>query len=76
VNISKKSLPKGSEGEALVSFVSGKLRLEGVPPLPPHPVKGLRGAGCAKSVCKILRAKELEVKILITGDLGSLLRAL
>ena len=34
----------------------------GVPPSP-HPLKGLLGAGFAKSVAKILMAKSLEVKI-------------
>src|SRR6202140_1991131 len=40
-----------------------------VPPHPPTPVKGLTGAGFAKSVCKILKAKELKVKILKTKAL-------
>ena len=36
----------------------------------PHPLlKGLTGAGSAKSVCKILSAKGLGVKILITNNL-------
>jgi hypothetical protein len=48
---------------------SGKLGGARVSPLPPTPVKGLTGAGFAKSVCKILRAKELEVKILKTREL-------
>ncbi len=42
---------------------------EGVPPLP-LPLKALLGAGFAKSVCKVLMSKNLEVKILKTGDLG------
>src|SRR5580692_10035951 len=49
--------------------------LGGYPP-PPPPLKGLMGAGCAKSVCKILSFKELVVKILITDDLGPFLRAI
>jgi hypothetical protein len=47
----------------------GKFEVARVPPLPPTPVKGLTGAGFAKSVCKILRAKGLEVKILKTIEL-------
>jgi hypothetical protein len=47
----------------------------GYPPSPP-PLKGLTGAASAKSVGKILRAKGLEVKILITSELGSFLSAL
>ena len=43
--------------------------LEGYPP-PPVPLKTLLGAGFAKSVCKILISKNLEVKILKTDDLG------
>lgn len=35
---------------------------EGIPP-PSYPLKGLLGAGFAKSVGKILMAKSLEVKI-------------
>jgi len=41
----------------------------GIPP-PPIPWKGLLGAGLAKSVCKILIADGLEVKILTTNELG------
>jgi hypothetical protein len=41
----------------------------GYPPSP-HPRNGLLGAGLAKSVCKILNAKNLEVKILSAKDLG------
>lgn len=37
-------------------------RILGYPPSHP-PLNGLLGAGLAKSVCKILRAKGLEVKI-------------
>jgi len=43
----------------------------GIPP-PPHLLKGLLGAGFAKSVCKILMANGLEVKILTTNGLGPL----
>jgi len=35
-------------------------------------LKGLLGAGFAKSVCKILMANGLEVKILTTNGLGPL----
>jgi hypothetical protein len=42
----------------------------GIPP-PRYPLNGLLGAGFAKSVCKILRANGLEVKILTTNGLGS-----
>src|ERR1051326_2914571 len=45
------------------------LPLRGYPPSP-LPLKVLLGAGFAKSVCKILMSKNLEVKILRTGDLG------
>jgi hypothetical protein len=38
------------------------LDIEGTP-LPPIPLNGLLGAGFAKSVCKILIADHLEVKI-------------
>ena len=41
----------------------------GYPP-PPGSLKRLLGAGFTKSVCKILIAKSLEVKILKTIDLG------
>jgi hypothetical protein len=41
----------------------------GIPP-PPIPRKGLLGAGLAKSVCKILIADGLEVKILTANELG------
>jgi hypothetical protein len=44
----------------------------GTPP-PPCPCNSLLGAGFAKSVCKILIADGLEVKILTTNGLGSLL---
>jgi len=43
----------------------------GIPP-PPLPLNGLLGAGLAKSVCKILIADSLEVKILTTNGLGLL----
>src|SRR5258708_3124329 len=42
----------------------------GVSPPPPYPLKGLLGAGSAKSVCKILMSKSLGVKILRTKNLG------
>ena len=42
-----------------------------VPPVP-MPLKVLLGAGSAKSVCKILMSKNLEVKILRTKNLGRL----
>ena len=38
-------------------------------PHPPIPRKGLGGAGFAKSICKILMAKGLGVKILRAKDL-------
>jgi hypothetical protein len=38
-------------------------------PLPPIPVKTLLGAGFAKSVCKILIADGLRVKILSANEL-------
>jgi hypothetical protein len=34
----------------------------GIPPSP-HPLNALTGAGSAKTVCKILMSKKLEVKI-------------
>jgi hypothetical protein len=37
-------------------------------PLPPDPLKALRGAGSATSVCKILMSNNLEVKILRTKE--------
>jgi hypothetical protein len=49
-----------------------KDRLWRYPP-PPCPCNSLLGAGFAKSVCKILIADGLEVKILTTNGLGSLL---
>jgi hypothetical protein len=51
----------------------GKFGGAGVSPLPPTPVKGLTGAGFAKSVCKILKAKELKLKILKTKELRTFL---
>ncbi len=45
----------------------------GYPP-PPTPLNALTGAGFAKSVCKILMSKNLEVKILTTQELGPLSR--
>jgi hypothetical protein len=45
--------------------------LEGIPP-PLIPLKVLLDAAFAKSVCKILSGKELEVKILTTKELGPL----
>src|SRR5580698_1599451 len=45
-------------------------------PLPPHPLNALTGAGSAKSVCKILMSKSLEVKILTTRELDPLPRHL
>src|ERR1700680_4153359 len=43
--------------------------LGGIPPSP-QPLKALRGAGFAKSFCKILMSKSLEVKILTTLGLA------
>jgi hypothetical protein len=57
----------------LIQVRFGNFGVARVPPLPPTPVKCLTGAGFAKSVCKILRAKELEVKILKTKELGCFL---
>jgi len=51
--------------------VGKPINLEGSPP-PPIPRKGLLGAEFAKSVCKILIADGLEVKILTTNELGPL----
>jgi hypothetical protein len=47
----------------------GKFGGAAVAPLPPTPVKGLTGAGFTKSICKILKAKDLKVKILKTKEL-------
>jgi hypothetical protein len=41
-----------------------------VPLVPPTPGNALTGAGFARSVCKILIAKSLETKILVTKHLN------
>jgi hypothetical protein len=50
-----------------------KIEFQGYP-LPLFPRKALTGAESAKMACKILRALELEVKILTTNDLVRLSR--
>jgi hypothetical protein len=60
--LTKKSSRVGFGSEVQARFVSEKLRLEEDTPSP-HALKGLIGAAFAKSVCKILRAKALEVRI-------------
>jgi len=45
------------------------LDLRGYPPCP-YLLKVLMGAASAKSVCKILMSKNLEVKILSAKELG------
>ncbi len=60
-------------GQSIISASSilGKKRIWRYPP--PR-LKGLTGAGSAKSVCKTLSAWELEVKILITNNLRCIRR--
>jgi hypothetical protein len=68
---------EGSEETTVARlFRSGKSKATGVYPLPPPPPNASTGAGFAKMLCKILMAKNLEVKILTTKDLGPLPRFL
>jgi hypothetical protein len=62
----QKILRRTSLGRALTALLGNRAAL-GVIPLP-LPLKRLTGAGSAKSLCKILIADGLEVRILITKD--------
>jgi hypothetical protein len=66
-------LPSNGDLEA-VSFPENR-RFSGIPPSL-RPLNALTGAGSAKSVCKILTSKSLEVKILTTRELDPLSRCL